>query len=185
MPTQCRQCGKPTGGNKYCGTPCKAKWHNNNRTLTPNMIYDCEICGKHVEKWCSPKSIKAGINQGRFCSRTCAGKWRRGKNHPNWKNGSKRDKDGYVLLHRPAHPRADNTGYVRKHRLIVESHIGRFLTADEVVHHKNGITSDNRYRNLKLYPNNREHKKDDYKNRRIDKKGQFIPKAGRHTKRGG
>lgn len=174
MTTHCKQCGKKTSGTKYCGERCKWTWHNRNRTLTPNMIYDCEVCGGHVEKWCSPKSIRDGTNEGRFCSRTCAGKWRRGKNHPNWKGASKRDKDGYVLLHRPDHPRADSKGYVRKHRLIVEAHIGRFLTASEVVHHKNGNTSDNRYRNLKLYPNNAEHKREDCKLRKRDKKGRLI-----------
>lgn len=175
MNTLCRQCGKESNGKSYCSNRCKWTWHNHNRELTPNLIFDCEICGKHIEKWVSPQNIRLGIDQGRFCSRTCAGKWRRGKNHPNWKGPVKQDKDGYVLIHRPAHPTANHQGYVRKHRIVMESHIGRFLTTVEVVHHKNGNVKDNRFRNLKLYASNAEHKRDDCKLRTRDKKGRLLP----------
>jgi hypothetical protein len=175
MNTHCDHCGKETNGKRFCCERCKWTWHNHNRTLTPNMIYDCEVCAKHVEKWCSPATIKAGINQGRFCSRTCAGKWRRGENHPNWLGGRQKDKDGYVLVYRPQHPHANKNGYVRLHRLVMESHIGRFLRPEEVVHHRNDNPKDNSYRNLKLYPNNSAHKADDAKRRNRDAKGRLLP----------
>jgi hypothetical protein len=45
---------------------------------------------------------------------------------------------------------ADRNGWVLEHRLVVARRIGRPLTRDEVVHHVNGIKSDNRDNNLQL-----------------------------------
>ena len=37
-----------------------------------------------------------------------------------------------------------------EHILVMEESIGRYITRDEVVHHKNGIRNDNRLENLQL-----------------------------------
>ena len=44
-----------------------------------------------------------------------------------------------------------------EHRKIYEDYIGRKLTPDEVVHHINGIRTDNRIENLYLYPSKSAH----------------------------
>lgn len=77
----------------------------------------------------------------------------RGKNHYNWKGGKHSDGRGYVKIYKPLHP-FNNRGYVLEHRLIMENHIGRYLSIDEVIHHKNGIKNDNRLENLLLMSRN-------------------------------
>lgn len=54
---------------------------------------------------------------------------------------------GSIIEKCSEHPYAKK-GYVHQHRLVVERHIGRYLTPDEVVHHINCIDTDNRIENL-------------------------------------
>ena len=77
--------------------------------------------------------------------------------HGSWQGGRIVDSDGYVLLKMPDHPDASHLGYVREHRFVMERHLGRRLSPEEVVDHRNGRKGDNRLRNLRLFPNNAEH----------------------------
>jgi len=54
----------------------------------------------------------------------------------------------YAVL--PEHPNSTDWGYVLWHRVIMENHLGRLLTPEEVVHHINGDKKDNRLENLEL-----------------------------------
>jgi len=72
----------------------------------------------------------------------------RGDKHPNWKGGRKKTDDGYTEVLNREHPRANKQGYVREHILVWESCHDRPLPVGWVVHHLNGIMSDNRPENL-------------------------------------
>lgn len=74
-----------------------------------------------------------------------------------WKGGRTIDKTGYVLVKIQNHPHANNAGYIREHRLVMEQILGRHLDPKEVVHHRNGDRSDNRPENLELFPSNGSH----------------------------
>lgn len=62
----------------------------------------------------------------------------------------KQRSDGYIAVYVPDHPYSAKDGYVLEHILVMEEKIGRYITRDEVVHHKNHIRNDNRIENLEL-----------------------------------
>lgn len=72
-----------------------------------------------------------------------------GENNPCWKGGRIKQ-DGYVLIKMRNHPNCNSQGYIKEHRLVMEKHLGRYLTKNEIVHHINGIKDDNRIENLVL-----------------------------------
>jgi len=76
--------------------------------------------------------------------------YKRGKGHPAWKGGAVLDGKGYRLIYAPAHPKAYRNGYVPEHRVVVESHIGRYLRPDEHVHHRDKNTLNNKIENLQV-----------------------------------
>lgn len=78
---------------------------------------------------------------GRFGA--LASRWKGGRRG----GGSRRE---YIIIYSPEHPNATQEGYVMEHRLVMEKHIGRYLTLREQVHHKNGNKKDNRIENLEL-----------------------------------
>jgi hypothetical protein len=80
-----------------------------------------------------------------------------GSQNAAWVGGKTIDKDGYVLLYMPDHPHANHAGYIREHRFVMEQVLGRLLNRTEVVHHLNGLKSDNRPENLELFEENAEH----------------------------
>lgn len=51
------------------------------------------------------------------------------------------------------HPFSTENSYVLHHRIVVENHLGRLLNPNEIVHHKNGIKTDNRIENLEVMSN--------------------------------
>jgi len=88
-----------------------------------------------------------------------------GESNPAWKGGvtEKKRKGNYkqeILVRCPDEfeEMARANGYVPVHRLKVAKELGRPLTSEEVVHHKDHDNHNNDIENLELWPNNRLHK---------------------------
>lgn len=93
-----------------------------------------------------------------------------------WKGG-RIIRNGYVLIKTYNHPNSNYGGYVREHILVMESHINRHLRKEEVVHHRNGVKTDNRLINLELTKDSI-HKSSHAKIRMRDETGKFIKCCG-------
>lgn len=74
------------------------------------------------------------------------GKRQVGSNNPTWKGGKSKNKEGYIVV------RVDNK-YVKEHRLVMESHLGRLLKSDEHIHHIDGNRENNNLNNLRVVSN--------------------------------
>ncbi len=125
---------------------------------------NCKTCNKEFITY--PSKIKLG--RGKYCSRECCEhtlikkgqrlgggtEFKKGQMPHNYKgyrfqqarvNGKR-----YKLIYKPDHPNCTKSGHIREHRLVMEEHLERFLKRDEVVHHKNHDTLDNRLENLEV-----------------------------------
>lgn len=107
-------------------------------------------------------NTEINIRSGHSFRRYISGHNSKGENNPAWKGGIQFDKHGYELVYSPNHPNRDSTNLIRKHRLVMEQHLGRLLTKKEVIHHIDDNPKNNDISNLKLYSNNVDHLKDNH-----------------------
>lgn len=170
IPSICRHCNK-THVNKLAvskGTitnPCVGDIRPGQEMgLSYGMSYlwaECPQC--HLAKWVRFRDHNNG--KAVLCRKCSHG----AENHANWKGGTFLDGEGYRLVRIPDNDpyasmatRKGNGLYLLEHRYVMAKHLGRILTEEEIVHHKNGIKTNNKIENLELTING-QHIKDHHK----------------------
>lgn len=191
---RCKQCQKLFSTNnrqkQYCSNRCKL----DNRKIRHTYSKKCPVCGKEFQthkrdiKCCSPEcsnKLKAswdttktihyyceycskdmgtrrnGVRDKKFCSNDCKLRAQELK----YKHS---DPYGYV------NSRVESFGRrTRYHRAVMEKHLGRKLTRDEVVHHIDGNKFNNDISNLQLLTNS-EHARLHSSRRKHNELGQFT-----------
>lgn len=159
----CKRCGKPfdfvlrsnRGKQEFCSSYCSRRYRSG--SLHPrwrtNRLRKCAQCGKDFPAFVVNKGTgREVISERKFCSAAC-----QIANRRNAPLGSiAYDKAGYRLV-KVVTPEG-TTDWVQEHRLVVEQHLGRLLERHELIHHRNGVKTDDRIENL-LVTTNSEHKK--------------------------
>lgn len=138
----------------YCSNRCSALGTGRRPDVRarwgPEKPSTIKICPECKSEFRSTYSHRMYV----CCSRRCANKGiiKRynlhlasvGKHNAMWRGGRTKNSSGYIMV------RTDGK-YIPEHRLVMEKMIGRKLTINETVHHKNGIRYDNRPENLELW----------------------------------
>ena len=183
----------------FCSYGCYEKWRKWNEI--PNC--KCVICNK--EMFLKPyrlKRVKNGVTCSKECTNKLKEKYMSGnKNHQyrliGDKNSSFIEKDlisnyGYILEYAPGHPFPHDKSIkgtrVLQHRLVIERNFKKFdskffikinecyyLRQEYIVHHINGIKTDNRLENLQILTKG-EHSTIHNKDKEIirDSKGRIV-----------
>lgn len=132
----CGVCGlmfeKTSAGRKYCSDECMAEAKKRREARTVTVV--CEDCGAEYER-----TVKESKRRGDRRTLCVACRGRGFRNH-----GLRRASDGRMVI------TCRDGSRVYFYRALMEAAIGRHLTTDEVVHHRNGDPTDDRLENLEV-----------------------------------
>lgn len=104
----------------------------------------CKICRSKFSIYPSR------LNKIKYCSKKCRTAYQKSRTasaSSNWRGGVRLHKNNTGKIYKMV--RVKN-GYVYEHRIVMEKLLGKKLKRNEIIHHLNHDTLDNRIENLKL-----------------------------------
>lgn len=110
----------------------------------------CELLPHKTELAIYKKAYAMGFRKSKAIEHLNRSLARKEKNNYRWKGGKAKTSGGYKLVKKPGHHRADSKGYVLEHIVVWEKAHCQSVPDGYVVHHINGIKTDNRPDNLQL-----------------------------------
>lgn len=136
--SSCIDCGHKVSKSQYTRCKrCSDKYYSGEKSpLFTGGLPKCLGCGKELSRY-------NGVKRCAKCAFL-------GKLNHSYKDGRMKTGAGYITILLRSHPYANNHGRVMEHRLVMETHIGRYLKPDELIDHINGVIDDNRIENLRL-----------------------------------
>lgn len=108
--------------------------------------FNCDNCGIKVSRKCSNDNRFKSKTNKHFCSRSCLATFFNKSSGIGFRKHAK----GYIEKFVGHDYPKNNKGYYLEHRWVIEQQIGRSLYKNEIIHHKNGIKTDNRIENLQI-----------------------------------
>lgn len=147
---------------KRCQDPAwiesqKAKGTQLDLVRFKHLYYDLNMTQTEVAKemGVSQKIIFKFMQRNNLEARVAAKRYQRGEANSSWKGGRRINEQGYVEIYMPEYHHSRQNGYVKEHIYVAEQTLGRELKFykvgdpnNEVVHHINGIKTDNSPGNL-------------------------------------
>jgi hypothetical protein len=111
---------------KFCSKSCNVYDQHKRKEIgfenyNPNYIdgrsHNVNIC-------------KCGRKTSDYRNKLCLKCYRKKLSEQNWKGG-KFISGGYMMIWKPEHPTAGQSGYIREHRLVMEQYLERLLRKKE------------------------------------------------------
>lgn len=122
--SRCARCCRPVQAKGLCLRHYQQDWLRAKPrcSLCDRPFYKAGLCQTHYARKRAGKPVSAAIRPY-------------GQGHINT--------DGYVFVAAADHPNVQTNGYMAEHRLHASRQLGRPLERSELVHHRNGIKTDN------------------------------------------